>query len=233
MARLTTLLKETFLGKEEKKTDTALSIFSNDFRMNEIGEKERSEISHILEKYATEESSVTEDFKTLVGITQEVKAITNQAAVLHGERIKQVQTLLKEYKDGAFTSWLKATYGNRQTPYNLLQYHEFYETMPKTLHPQIEAMPRQAIYTLASRKGDSEKKEEIVRNYNGETKQEMITKIRSEFPLNENDKRKADVGEGVVKTLNRLIETVSTSTLTDKQSKLISKQLTTLKGLLK
>lgn len=236
MAKLTTLIQEKFLRRKEKKpevVESAVSVFSNQFRANEIGEKERSELAHILEKYTSEQSHVDEDLHALIGITQEVRSITNQAAMLHGERIKQAQTLLKKYKEGAFTSWLKATYGNRQTPYNFLQYYEFYSKTPENLHKQIEAMPRQAVYTLASRSGEQAKKEDIVRTYNGETKQEMISRIRAEFPLKETDKRREDVGEGIIKALNRLTEKLSSATLSEKQSKLISQQLTTLKGLLK
>lgn len=41
-----------------------------------------------------------------------------------------------------------AAYGNRQTPYNLMQYYEFCEAMPKHLRPQIELMPRQNVKRL-------------------------------------------------------------------------------------
>ncbi len=236
MAKFTTLIQERFLKRKEKKLEavaSAASVFPNNFRMNEIGEKERSELAQILQKYTLQEGQVDDDLRALIGITEQVRAITNQAAMLHGERIKQAQTLLKRYKDGAFTCWLKATYGNRQTPYNFLQYFEFYSKTPETLHKQIEAMPRQAVYTLASRSGEQAKKEEIVRGYNGETKQEMISRIRAEFPLKESDKRREDIAEGVIKALNRLTEKLSSTPLTQSQSKLISKQLTTLKGLLK
>lgn len=236
MAKLATLIQNKFLRKKEKLPDveqSAVSVFSNNLRKSEMDDKERSELAHILEKYTNEQARVDEDLGALVNITQEVRSITNQAAILHGERIKQAQTLLKEYKDGAFTAWLKATYGNRQTPYNFLQYFEFYTNAPQTLQKQIESMPRQAVYTLASRTGEQEKKEEIVRGYKGETKQEMITRIRTEFPLKENDKRRENVGEGVIKALSRLTSTLSSAQLDEKQKKLISKQLTTLKGLIK
>lgn len=238
MEKLATLIQEKFLRRKKPEVkaqveESAVSIFSADLRSSKMDEKERSEIAHILEKYRLQQGVVDEDLRALIGITEQVRSITNQAAILHGERIKQAQTLLKRYKDGAFTSWLKATYGNRQTPYNFLQYFEFYTKTPETLHKQIEAMPRQAVYTLASRTGEQAKKEHLVRDYNGETKQEMISRIRSEFPLKESDKRREDVGEGVIKALNRLTEKLSSTQLTEKQSKLISKQLTTLKGLLK
>jgi hypothetical protein len=57
---------------------------------------------------------------------------------------------------------------------------------------------------LASREGDLSKKEEIVRSYKGETKQQMIALIRNLFPLKEHDKRKEKFIENTIKQLDRL-----------------------------
>ena len=133
-----------------------------------------------------------------------MKAINNQAALLHGERIKRAHTILTRYRDGAFTAWLIAAYGNRQTPYNLMQYYEFCESMPKTLRLQIESMPRQAIYTLASREGPIEKKKQIVETYKGQTKAQLLELIRDLFPLGIEDKRRQNQGEAFVMALRRL-----------------------------
>ena len=101
---------------------------------------------------------LSNDLNHLISLTSEVKAINNQAALLHGERIKKAHQILTRYRDGAFTAWLMAAYGNRQTPYNLMQYYEFCEAMPKQLASKIELMPRQAIYVFASREGEPRKK---------------------------------------------------------------------------
>ena len=116
--------------------------------------KKKQTIESILKSFRLNESyDFDDDLKALMAITSEVKAITNQAVILHGERIKRAQEILKKYRDGAFTAWLFATYGNRQTPYNFLQYYEFYTVMPQALHPKLDQMPRQAVYSLASRAG--------------------------------------------------------------------------------
>lgn len=239
MSRFTSLLQETFLRKKETPKEVPeraalerLPILSNLFQVDTLGEREQAEIASILKDYAEEGQAVERDLSDLIAITQEVRAITNQAVILHGERIKRAQHILKRYRDGAFSAWLIATYGNRQTPYNFLQYHEFYSQMPKQLHPQIEAMPRQAIYTLASRNGSPALKEEIVRKYNGETKQQLIRMIRDHFPLAEHDKRKEDLGEGAVKILQKLTETLRGVSLTTVQKQHIEEQLRQLKGLL-
>ena len=210
--KLGEMLQERFRRKEKPKMNELaqqsaggqLSVFSAIFGTPRIDEKERAEMTELLNKYADESVDVASDLSSLLALTSEVKAINNQAAILHGERIKKAQEILKKYREGAFTAWLQATYGNRQTPYNFLQYFDFYSKMPLALRPQIEAMPRQAVYTLASREGVFEKKEEIVRNYQGETKQQMITLIRSLFPLKDEDKRKEDVAATSIQQLERI-----------------------------
>lgn len=182
-----------------------LTSFSGIFSVSELSEREKEFLADILKEYTVNNTEdFDEDFTLLASITSEVKAINNQAAILHGERIKKAQSILLRYRDGAFTTWLIATYGNRQTPYNFLQYYEFYEKLPKNLRPQIEAMPRQAIYTLASREAPLEKKQRFVEAYNGETKAVLLIKIREMFPLEEGDKRRQNFGETTIQQLKRL-----------------------------
>lgn len=189
-----------------------LTSFSGIFSVVELSEKEREALSTLLTHYATEgqEDHLKDDLAHLITITSEVKAINNQAALLHGERIKKVHQLLAPYRDGAFTAWLIAVYGNRQTPYNLMQYFEFCEAMPRQLRTQIELMPRQAVYVLASRSGDLENKRKIVEQYKGETKEEMLAKIRQWFPLEEKDKRKQKMSGWLLTGLKRLLDQMET-----------------------
>ena len=184
--------------------DGNLSSFSGLFVTAELSDQEKIKLEEILKAHVVHPETVDSDLATLIAITSEIKAINNQAALLHGERVKKVHTILTRYRDGAFTAWMMAAYGNRQTPYNLMQYYEFCEVMPKTLRFQIEAMPRQAIYTLATREGPLNKKKEIVEDYKGETKSELLIKIRGAFPLDEEDGRSQDVGEATVQALKRL-----------------------------
>lgn len=218
MAKLSSILQQRFQKKEKPKMNELgsktsqgeLTAFSGLFGIPANTENEKKILQEILAKYASDETVDNEkDLLHLLAITAEVKAISNQAVLLHGERIKKAQEILKNYQEGAFTAWLKCTYGNRQTPYNFLQYYEFYSKMPKGLHSQIELMPRQAVYTLASREGEFDKKEEIVRSYKGESKQQMITLIRALFPLKESDNRRENSIENAIKQLERLRSTFS------------------------
>jgi hypothetical protein len=217
MSKFNDLLNLRFRQKEsqqpkmtalvERTSNGDLSSFSGVFRVAPLNEKEKADIETILRNFRTHEDyDVAPDLKTLMTITSEVKAITNQAVILHGERIKRAQELLKKYRDGAFTAWLFATYGNRQTPYNFLQYYEFYTIMPQTLHAKLDQMPRQAIYSLASRAGALEKKESIVKNYAGQPKQELLKLIRIEFPLAEDDKRLPHYATNAIQFLKRARE---------------------------
>jgi hypothetical protein len=188
----------------ERANNGELSSFSGVFRVAQLNEKEKADIESILHNFRTDETSDFDaDFNALMAITSEVKAITNQAVILHGERIKRAQNILKKYREGAFTAWLFSTYGNRQTPYNFLQYYEFYTILPQALHPKLDQMPRQAVYSLASRSGSFEKKESIVKNYTGQPKEELLKLIRIEFPLAEEDKRLPQFGHNAVQFLKR------------------------------
>ena len=191
----------------EKSSNGNLSSFSGVFRVVALNESEKNLLEQILVSFRhSEHYDVQSDLNALSALSSEVKAITNQAVILHGERIKKAQNILKNYRDGAFTAWLYATYGNRQTPYNFLQYYEFYTLMPQDLHFKIDQMPRQAIYTLASRSGSLEEKEEIVKNYAGQPKDELLKLIRSRFPLSEGDKRLPHFGGQGISHLKRARE---------------------------
>ena len=188
----------------ERANNGDLSSFSGVFRVAALNEKEKADIESILRNFRLKETDDFEaDLKSLMAITSEVKAITNQAVILHGERIKRGQEILKKYREGAFTAWLFSTYGNRQTPYNFLQYYEFYTLLPQTLHPKLDQMPRQAVYSLASRSGELRKKETIVKNYTGQAKEELLRLIRFEFPLPEDDKRLPHFTSNAISFLKR------------------------------
>lgn len=181
-----------------------LSSFTGIFRVGDLSPKEQLILQALLDRYKNEEQEVAEDLKALLHITAEVKAINNQAIILHGERIKKAQILLKNYRDGAFSAWLVAAYGNRQTPYNFLQYYELYKQLPQALQSRLDEMPRQATYSLASRNAPIEQKQEIIQNYKGQPKTELLELIRNTFPLAENDSRASDPAEMAITALRRI-----------------------------
>lgn len=218
--RLKTDKKPKMTNLAKRSSEGGLSGFAGVFGVVDMSDDGKAKLRALLQEYAIDqEEEIERDFEALKSITCEVKAITNQAALLHGERIKRAQSILKEYRDGAFTAWLLNTYGNRQTPYNFLQYFEFYEEMPQTLRSQIESMPRQAVYTLASRAGDLKTKEEIIQSAQGKTKDELLTLIRGTFPLPEKDQRRKKVGNEAITSLKRLHSLLKKqhSAMTEKQ----------------
>ncbi len=181
-----------------------LSSFAGVFQVTPLNEKETLSLQTILDQYRTEEEIGPSDLAELALITAEVKAINNQAIILHGERIKKAQSVLKNYKEGAFSAWLIATYGNRQTPYNFLQYYELHVKLPSHLHAKLSEMPRQAVYSLASREGPFEQKQFLVETYEGQPKHELLNLIRETFPLGESDKRSSDTAEVAITALQKL-----------------------------
>lgn len=188
-----------------------LTSFSGMFSVSDLSIQEKDILTEILKTYANEDQEIQRDLDSLIALTSEVKAINNQAALLHGERIKKGHQILTRYRDGAFTAWLIAAYGNRQTPYNLMQYYEFCEAMPKQLRPQIEWMPRQAVYVLATRTGSLEQKQTLVEKYQGETKAEMLALIRQLFPLKRADKRQQKIGHKLIQELQHMSDQLEQS----------------------
>lgn len=216
MSKLSTLLTKRMKGstKHEEKMDALaqrsskgdLSSFSGVFRVANLSAQERDELKAILQQFCQEGHPIEDDLLTISQITSEVKAINNQAIILHGERIKKAQEVLRNYHDGAFSAWLSATYGNRQTPYNFLQYYDFYTSVPTELQKRIECMPRQVIYTLATRDIEQKQKEAFIAKYEGQTKDELLTQVRTEFPLEKEDQRRGESeGEKYIKSLENLV----------------------------
>ncbi|WP_100934315.1 pGP6-D family virulence protein [Candidatus Chlamydia corallus] len=198
MGNLKTLLESRFKKNTQtkmealarKRMEGELSPFTGRLSNPTLLPKEKEQLRHLLEHYNFREQIEEPDLIHLCTLSAEVKQIHHQSVLLHGERITKVRDLLKSYREGAFSSWLLLTYGNRQTPYNFLVYYELFTLLPEPLKIEMEKMPRQAVYTLASRQGSQEKKEEIIRNYRGERKSELLDRIRKEFPLVDTDCRK-------------------------------------------
>ena len=174
----------------QRSNEGHLSGFHGLFKEPDLSEQEETALLSILTEFQENTSlALDKDLVRLRQITKEIKAIHTQALLLHGERIKQAQELLKGYKEGAFSRWLIATYGNRQTPYNFLQFYEFFQTLSDEQKKKADELPRQAIYSLATRKGPLQEKQKFLLNSEGKTKKTLLEEIRTRFPLKENDKR--------------------------------------------
>lgn len=187
-----------------KSSSGSLSSFSGVFKVEDLNPEERLSLENLLKNYSVSDENLPGDLQELSTITSELKAINNQAIILHGERIKKAQNILKSYKDGAFSAWLLATYGNRQTPYNFLQYYELYSVLSEHLQRCIDNMPKQVIYTLASRQGSLEEKKQFILGYQGETKEQLLSLLREAFPLDEEDKRSQKLPKQALQQLKGL-----------------------------
>mgnify|MGYP002878895937 CR=1 FL=1 len=205
MGRFKSSAKKEKINKlANREPDHKTDVNTNPFALVPLSESEQTSLKNLLTKYTFDENNLTEDLSDLTKITSEIKAISNQAIVLHGERIKKAQSILKKYSEGAFSQWLLDTYGNRQTPYNFMQYYDFYQIIPKSLKSIIDEMPRQAIYSLSSRSITNEEKISFIHSYNGESKSELLEKIREKFPLPTKDKRSPKKSAYIIQTLKRV-----------------------------
>jgi hypothetical protein len=197
--------KESF----EVTNPASMSGFRGMFGDTKLTKQEEDRIQDILNEHYqsrnSQEVQVDEDRQTLFNLTAEIKAISNQSILLHGERIKKAQKILSNYKDGAFSEWLLFTYGNRQTPYSMLQYYELYHALPTAIRPMIENMPKKAAYILASREGSLDQKLDLIKNYKGQSQNEVIFSIQEKFPITEGDKRKKVSNETTIDQLEKLL----------------------------
>lgn len=211
MSNLKTLLENRFKHTPQnkmeelarKRTQGELSPFLKGFSTPKLSPQEEEKIRALLATYASQEHNIEEDALHICHLSAQVKQIHHQSILLHGERIQKVRDILKTYHEGAFSAWLILTYGNRQTPYNFLMYYELFSKLPDSLRSIMETMPKQAVYTLASRQGDLNKKEHLIRHYQGENKAELLKQIRDAFPLLESDARRTSVAKQALSTLSK------------------------------
>lgn len=198
---------------EEKEGDKASSNFRQEFVAAPLSKEEDNALQRILfEDFSPnqEEAIVSDDYQSLTTLTQQIRAIDRQSILLHGERIQQAQSLLKRYKEGAFTSWLMLTYGNRQTPYRMLRFHELFQELERHDRSLLEQMPKKAAYSLAMREGELSEKVKIIREHHAEDPDLIINAIQALLPLQEGDKRAKRLtnDESVLKALEAGVYTL-------------------------
>lgn len=187
----------------KKRFQGELSPFIQGFSTCKLSAQEEENIRLLLQNYAPHNHNFEHDINALCHLSAQIKQIHHQAVLLHGERIQQVRNILKTYREGAFSAWLMLSYGNRQTPYNFLMYYELFSRLPEALKLIAERMPKQVIYTLAARQGPQEKKEAIIRDYQGESKGDLLKKIRDVFPLSAADARQTSMVKQALSLLTK------------------------------
>lgn len=180
-----------------------VNVFNSVFTPKPLDPDEESRIQKLLSDNFQLDGSLEEsggerlkaDIDQLKAITAEIKAIQKQGVVLMGERIEKAKQLLKSYRDGTFTVWLKETFNSKQTGYNILAYYEFYKALPTLeLKESFKKLPQRAAYTLASRAGELGVKVEILKESStvaSEASDDLLLYIREKLPLPQDDKRRS------------------------------------------
>jgi hypothetical protein len=191
--KLSEKIRKSIAGKERSEEGEFVSKVSPplivDAKETFLSAVESLALKDLLLDNQTSSTNVSEDYSSLVGITSQIKGIHHQSALLHGERINAASNLFKSYKESAFSTWLKQVYGNRQTPYNFLKYYLFYCSLTDSLQEKVLNMPKQIVYTIASRNCSEEDKQRVIDTYDGEAKETYLKAIRKAFPLERKDRR--------------------------------------------
>lgn len=163
------------------------SPFNAVFNTKPLPDSDASILETLIVTNAREEAvvqnQIEQDVDHLKQITAEIKSIGQQGAILIGERIYKAGKILKSYRDGTFTKWLEFALGSKKTGYNMLAYYELYKELPnETVKETYKRIPQKAAYILASKEGSLEKKLEIINGSQNLKTEELISRIREEFP---------------------------------------------------
>jgi hypothetical protein len=182
--------------------------FSAVFDLQKLDSQEEGSLKGILhDNWITDnlsKSDVEKNFQELKSITSEIKSISRQGAFLVGERVVKAREMLKPYRDGTFTLWLESTFGSRRSGYNMLAYYELFKALPdESLKTKYKTMAQKAAYSLANRKGDIQKKIEIIDQHFNLKSRDLILLVQKEFSNHDPRSRRTITG-----LIRRLLETV-------------------------
>jgi hypothetical protein len=159
-----------------------VNAFNSLFAVQDLSDQENQSIERILvEGFEAERSQgrrVDADIIEIKRLTKELLAIKRQEIVLIGERISQARAIFLKYKERSFREWLELTFGSFKTGYNYLAFYDLYLNVPEEFKRRLKEMPAKAVYILATNKAPIDRKIEIVRDYDHETAQDLITLIR-------------------------------------------------------
>lgn len=200
MAEKPTLVQRRFQEKNsakirdlaERSASGSMSGFQGVFQVARADEQQAQQLAQCLAPFSPESGHLpVRDIEQLTQLLLEVQAISHQALLLHGERIRRAQQIMRAYREGAFSAWLIQAYGNRQTPYNLLKYYEFYHVLPKSYQARVESLPKQMVYQLASRQNPLSQKLALLDQLAHHPKRDYLPLLRRELPLPSRDGRKS------------------------------------------
>lgn len=158
-------------------------------------------IRELFSSYQTSEISreqIEEDMNQTIALSTKIKSIIEQSAILVGERIYKAQKVMANYRGGIFNKWLLLVFGNKVTPYNILNYYNLYNSIEdQGAKGILERLPKRAAYKLASRKGELQEKIQVLNDYSYSKEGEPVLLktsdveklIEKKFPINDSDNR--------------------------------------------
>ena len=208
-----TLIKNPAFNKTESAPKPGFNLapqtnsFNSIFETPQLDEKTSDSIDRIMLEIASPDQSeeeIRQDTAQLKMIACEVKAIEKQGVLLIGERLFKARAIFGRYERGkeSFTSWLNLVFKNPSSAWNVLSYYELYKSLPtRDLQSKLKEMPHRAAYMLASRKGDLNKKSEIIEKYAELRADEIISILQEVFPSAMRKEMKQNTANTLIKVI--------------------------------
>lgn len=188
-----------------------INTFDAMFSVQDLNDQDNQNIDEILfdggsglSKEAIDQHSVE-----LKIITKELKAINKQGLLLIGERISKARTILNQYKDQSFRSWLRLTYGSFKTGYNYISFFDLYMALPANLQFKLKEMPSKAAYILASKEASIQDKSQIIDNHYSDKSQKIISLIQQLLSIaKKKNKVRNSTIEEAIDSIEKMINTI-------------------------
>lgn len=228
MSRLNKKMTSLIIGGEKNNKEFKQAFEAQD-RNTESIPFGFEEFKETLRECAPEEANIEKDTEALIEISEQLKSIRKQQAILHGERILRAKNILKKYKAKAFSSWILITYGNRQTPYNFLYYYTFYIELSREMKALVEQIPLSITYQLSSKNICSDEKIKFIKNHHKKPFNQMKTELKKSFS---SYKPKDENKHHLKIALNSLKKTKFTKGISEESRKVLSEMKNLINKLL-
>lgn len=240
MSKANVLAKKFLSLRKTERTSSDRAVMPhNSFRAmfdpHELKKEELEKLKSIFSEAGADEEreESREDFRHLLQLTSELKAIQKQAVLLIGERVFRVREIFQSYggEGVAFTHWLNLTFNSRKTAYNALAYYELYRALPsEELKQKLKTMPVKVGYVLASRKAEERVKQGIIEKYQGERQEEMLHLIDEQLPVLQDRRSPKSLGERTAVDFEKLVDRIirRKSVLTKQDKRAIQKAIAKL-----
>jgi hypothetical protein len=226
---------DNFISVETEIIDEYQDIGPNNplkqiFKIKDLKPKEIQDIEILLKENSTKINNFEfqNDFRNISRITTEIRGVNRMHSIFLGGKIIEARNILEKYGDKTFSKWLELTFGNRRTPYDYIYQYEFFSALSEQYQEIALQMPRSILSIVCKKKLPFEEKLELVANYRGEKKHELVKLIKDKFsnkematsiPKESSNKEKQSLLKSLEIDAIKLGVYASSSPFTDSQKK--------------